>query len=363
MTDWTGAAIAHGSEESSPRLPARPHHLTGWWVVIVAYNRYDLVKASANAYLAQSPPPQQILVVDNSDVPDPAALGAPGVQWTLGHAENGRNSGSAGGFAHGMDYAFGHGADYVVLSDQDFMPQPDLLGSLWDTAARYPAAAVSSFTVDPATGDVAPALLATGPDQQSNELCLAPNSHEMAQSLGWRVTPTRFGSLSEIRSYASHVGADVGRVPLAFPQGLAISRQIHDSIGTFRREFFVGWEDYEYCCRLQDGGYPLLLALGAAGDHHLSWHRTVRLGPLCIKPFGNSPDRFYYYLRNSLVMARERARGRLLARWALRLVYYSVIYLAFGPPSVTNRFRSTYRAWRSGLSRIPEGLAPKFTSL
>lgn len=334
------------SQEPARRLP-------GWWVVIVAYNRYDLVRASVEAFAAQAAAPEQILIVDNSDTPDSGQLASLGVQWLPGHDEEGRNSGSAGGFARGMDYAFQHGAAYVVLSDQDFLPGAGLLASLWETTRRYPAAAVSSFTVDPTTGDVLPAFLATAPGQQSDQLCLAPNRHEMAQSLGWRVSSKRFASLAEVRAYATSVGANVGRVPLAFPQGLAISREIHDSIGSFRREFFVGWEDYEYCCRLQDRGFPLLVALDAVGYHHLSWHRTVRIGPVPVKPFDNDPRRFYFHLRNSIVMARERAHGWLLAKWVLRLGYHSVSYLALGPSPAKGRAKAVHQAWRAGLSQHP----------
>ena len=351
MTDLGGKeATPRRIHPDSVRPIDRPGRLDDWWVIIVAYNRYDLVGTSSAAYLAQDPAPGQIVVVDNSDTPDQAAVVKLGLEWLPGHDRDGRNSGSAGGFAVGMDYAFGQGAAYVVLSDQDFVPHPGLLGSLWDTAVKHPSAAVSSFTVDPTTHQVLPAFLASAPGQGSNQLCLAPNRHEMVQSLGWTVTGTKFRSVADIQAYAATVGADTLRAPVAFPQGLAVPREIHHSVGTFRREFFVGWEDYEFCCRLQDCGHLLLVAPGAVGSHHLSWHHTIRLGPLSLKIFANDPSRFYFHVRNSIVMARERARGRLFARWMLRLGYHSANYFALGPPPVQARAGAIWHAWRSGLS-------------
>jgi GT2 family glycosyltransferase len=342
---------------TSVRPLARPRRLDDWWVIIVAYNRYDLVETSAAAFLAQNPSPARVLVVDNSDAPDQAVVTRLGLDWIPGHDTAGRNSGSAGGFAVGMDYAFGQGAAYVVLSDQDFVPHPDLLGSLWDTAVEHPSAVVSSFTVDSTTNQVVPAYLASAPGQGSNQLCLAPNRHEMVRSLGWRITRTKFRSVGDIQDYAGTCGTDMLRAPVAFPQGLAVPRDIHRTVGTFRREFFVGWEDYEFCCRLQDRGYLLLVAPGAVGHHHLSWHRTIRLGPFSLKVFDNDPSRFYFHVRNSIVMARERAQGPLFARWMLRLGYHSANYLALGPRSARERAGAIWHAWRSGLAHHGVGAA------
>jgi GT2 family glycosyltransferase len=89
--------------------------------IIVAYRREEEVMAGLESILAQSRPPDEIIVVDNSPT---AVIGTtihqryPRVNYQ--HLDE--NKGPAGGFAYGLRLAFEHHHDYYWLFDDDCRP-------------------------------------------------------------------------------------------------------------------------------------------------------------------------------------------------------------------------------------------------
>lgn len=327
--------------------------LSDWWVVIVAYNATCQVIQCVRSFEAQDCPPSHILIVDNSDlelrIPRIRPVGCSQILHLDGRDDGGANTGSAGGFAAGLDYAFAHGAKYTVLSDQDFRPSEALLHHLSKAARTFPEAVISSVTIDPETNRIMPAYLVSPPGGNGEVLGLSPNTGELVTALGWQVLrraplESYDGLLSEARSRRVSTGV----TPLASPQGLAIPFTAYAKVGTFRREFFVGLDDYDYCARLAGARIPIRVALKSTGSHHLSWHKASRVGPLTVRSFNQSPPRMYWALRNSLILSSEWASGRLRWRWVLHEAYRSVTYAVFGPTRVRSRMSSLMRGWSDG---------------
>ncbi len=101
--------------------------------VIVTYNRKDKLVTVIDHVLAQSRPPDEVLVVDNASTdgtPDVLAPYLADDRITLVRLSE--NTGGAGGFAAGMSSAYERGADFVWIMDDDCYPDADALAELTD---------------------------------------------------------------------------------------------------------------------------------------------------------------------------------------------------------------------------------------
>lgn len=324
-----------------------------WMVAIISYNRYDLVRVAVLAYHNQTMPPGRIVVLDNSDSPQPAELEDLPVEYVLAH-KSGRNSGSAGGFAAAMDIAAREGVERVVLSDQDATPQIDMLEAIWRVAQQYPDSVVAPFTVDPRDNRVMPAYPAC-PHRPGVGLPLLPNRQEIGRSLGWRVVGDAVPTLEVMHQMADAQDHGVARTPLVPPQGVSIPRAVLLAVGPFNADFYIGHEDYEWCARAHDAGVDILLPLDAVVHHHLAWHKVVQ----ALMFEWSIPDynhvRHEATLRNSLILARQRLTGSLLLSWLARECYKTLGYIFFGPGGAIERLRSTSRALAAGMRPVASG--------
>lgn len=91
--------------------------------VTLTYHRDELLRAVAEAVLAQTRPPDAYLVIDNGGTAAPALEGLAGVRVVL----TGENLGVSGGYARALDEALAAGADLVWAVDDDVVPDPGCL--------------------------------------------------------------------------------------------------------------------------------------------------------------------------------------------------------------------------------------------
>lgn len=108
---------------------------SGVCAVVLTYNRAELLRECLGAILAQSRPPDHVLVVNNASTDGTARLLAeefPGVEAL--HLP--RNVGSAGGFHEGMRAATARGFGWLWIMDDDVLPRADALAELLGKAAQ-----------------------------------------------------------------------------------------------------------------------------------------------------------------------------------------------------------------------------------
>ncbi len=227
---------------------------------------------------------------------------------TVELAALGRNIGVGAAQNLGIDRARAVGATHVLLSDDDSLPAPDMVGRLVtalveaDPADRV--AAVGPVTVDPRTGS-APLVFTD-------------------QGLAPRRIP--------------HLPTDDGaQVDVAFliASGCLVDTRALDDVGLMNADLFIDHVDLEWGVRARRAGWALRVVVGAQLEHALG-DATRQVPGRARAVHIQSPVRNYYTVRNTVHLVRtkffHRAWRRGYRRWITRYIAY---YLLAVPPRVT----------------------------
>ncbi|HMH94523.1 MAG TPA: glycosyltransferase [Streptosporangiaceae bacterium] len=268
---------------ADPRDPRDPRVA----VVVVTYNRRQLLLESLAAVQAQTRPAGQVIVVDNASTDESAA--AVRERFPDVRLERlARNTGGAGGFAFGMALALAGDADLIWLMDDDTVPEPGALAALLDARDRHPGGP--------------PALIA------SRVVWTDGRPHPMNTP---RVKP--FAGQAERRAAAA-AGCQPIRsasfVSVLVDAGAAARR------GLPQADYFLWNDDFEFTTRLLRGQAGLLCPASVVV------HKTAAFGGTDADP----GPRFFYEVRNKIWTLRTGAAlapaervmygGSTLRRWA-----------------------------------------------
>ena len=202
-------------------------------VVVVTYNRADLLERMLAGLGALDPAPELVVVVDNASTDHtPAVLAActlPGLQVV----RTPENLGGAGGFHLGTRTAYDAGVDRIWLMDDDVLPAPDCLGVLLaadedclmavreDSHGRLCEKAATRFDL-------------------RNPLAIKPKS---------RMVETDWGSRDAMPE----------RVELenvAF-EGFMVRRGVLERIGLPDPSYFIFYDDVDFAVRARRAGYRI----------------------------------------------------------------------------------------------------------
>jgi rhamnopyranosyl-N-acetylglucosaminyl-diphospho-decaprenol beta-1,3/1,4-galactofuranosyltransferase len=285
--------------------------------VVVTFNRLSLLQRLVTR-LRETEGLAEVLVVDNASTDGTrewlATQPSPVVAMSLD-----TNRGGAGGFHVGLRAAIegqSHGgADLVWLMDDDGVPEPDCLKVLLDHDGY-------DFW--------GPAVLA---EQDPSRLCFPIR-------LPGRATVVH--EMSEVEAAACD-----GVIPdVVIPfNGVLVTRELVERIGTPREEFFIWGDDVEYLWRARKAGARTATVVAARFLHPA----TDDLGtPMAFgrTTYNHSPSDLKHYCmaRNNLVNLRDY-RG-----WpaALAFVAKTVWFYAFTRPDL-GRLRLSARAMYAGL--------------
>jgi rhamnopyranosyl-N-acetylglucosaminyl-diphospho-decaprenol beta-1,3/1,4-galactofuranosyltransferase len=246
--------------------------------VVVTFNRLALLQRLV-ARLREVEGLDEVLVVDNASTDGTGewlAAEAPPVTVSTLDA----NRGGAGGFHAGLQAAYDRGADLVWLMDDDGIPEPDCLKVLLD---HNPDGDAFDFW--------GPAVLA---EQDPSRLCFPIR-------LPGRTTVVH--RMAEVELAARNgVIADVV-IPF---NGVLVTRDLVERIGTPREDFFVWGDDVEYLWRAREAGARTGTVVAARFLHPA----TDDLGtPMAFgrTTYNHSPSDLKHYCmaRNNLVNLRD----------------------------------------------------------
>ena len=232
---------------------------------VVTYNRMVLLERCVDHILAQSRPPDALLVVNNSS-PDGTVemLERKGVDYVTQP-----NVGSAGGWNRSISEALSRGFDAVWLMDDDGYPDRDALARL-EQALKPGVACVSSVVLR----------------ENDPERFVFPfpvlNGNGLPVLFGAR---RKYHRLSELREQAPG-----GLFPFAHLfNGALVSADVARSIGNVDTNFFLAGDEIDYFMRMRRAG----AVLSSLDAHHL--HPDVSQ-----RPFDRV--KLYYYIKNTIIL-------------------------------------------------------------
>lgn len=243
------------------------------YVIIVTYNRKILLSACLKKLLEQSFNFSHLIVVNNAStdgtegyIRESGLLNNEKIIW-LNLLEN---TGGAGGFSAGMNYAFEQEADYVWMMDDDAIPYPTALEEL----------------IKHATPQNIYASLAIQEKQISWEMTVKQNEI-------WRAThnPSDISEKMEVYS-----------LPFL---GFMIHRNLVEKIGLPDHSFFIAADDTEYCLRAKQAGSKLFLAGRSLIEHPKAQHQEYKVLGKKINYVSLPPWKRYYDTRNRIFIAKK----------------------------------------------------------
>jgi len=202
-------------------------------VVVVTYNRADLLGRMLDGLAAQTREPDAVIVVDNaSEDHTREVLDAHrGLALQRLHLEE--NTGGAGGFRAGVEAAYAQGFDRIWLMDDDVVPAPDCLELLMaedeaclmsvreDVHGRLMEKAATDFDLD-------------------HVWSIHPKRRMVETDYGDRHAMPRRVELQNV----------------AF-EGFLLRREVVDAIGVPDSSFFIFYDDVDFALRARRAGYRI----------------------------------------------------------------------------------------------------------
>jgi GT2 family glycosyltransferase len=203
-------------------------------VVIVTFNRADLLARCLAALAVSDRRPDAVYVVDNASTDHTREVLEQVTDLPLHAIFSEVNDGGAGGFHRGVRAAYDAGFDRIWLMDDDVVPAPGCLGVMM----AHPG----------------PALMAVREDLEGRLCEKAATVFDLGNPLA--VRPKR--ETVEARYGTREAMPDA--VPLenvAF-EGFMVHRKVLDAVGLPDAGFFIFYDDVDFAVRTRRAGFPIL---------------------------------------------------------------------------------------------------------
>ncbi len=202
-------------------------------VVVVTYNRADLLAGMLEGLAALERQPDAVIVVDNASTDHTREVlsAAPNPDLTCIHTDD--NLGGAGGFHLGVKAAYDKGFDRIWLMDDDVVPAPDCLSVLM--AQHEPCL----MSVREDTGGALVEKAAIRFDLR-NPLRIKPKTAMVETSYGSRKAMPELVELENV----------------AF-EGFLLRREVVETIGLPDPSYFIFYDDVDFAVRARRAGYRI----------------------------------------------------------------------------------------------------------
>lgn len=261
-------------------------------VVIVTYNRLNLLKEAANAVVNQTYKAHKIFIVDNcsTDGTDDFLRKFAGDRIIVTRTQ--RNIGGAGGFAEGVKLCEKSGEyDYLMLIDDDAILNPDCLEALATAIEKHPN--VPAFSTVVKTKGV-----------------IDIRHHQ-------RFAPRLLARLSNVP--VNEYGRDSFFCDIASFCGVVVKNSIIKRIGLPETDFFIWYDDVEYSIRINQFGRILNVNNACLN------HKTTAAPPKEMLSWKS-----YYGYRNLLVITRRHMTPIATMYQIARITAYAIMFWAKG---------------------------------
>jgi rhamnopyranosyl-N-acetylglucosaminyl-diphospho-decaprenol beta-1,3/1,4-galactofuranosyltransferase len=202
-------------------------------VVVVTYNRADLLARMLEGLAALDRAPDAVIVVDNASTDrTPEVLAASRLPG-LDVVRTADNLGGAGGFHLGVKTAFDRGFDRIWLMDDDVVPAPDCLTVLMATDE----ACLMAVREDTGGALVEKAAIRF---DLTNPLAIKPKTRMVETSYGTRAAMPQLVELQNV----------------AF-EGFLVRRDVVAEIGLPDPSYFIFYDDVDFAVRARRAGWRI----------------------------------------------------------------------------------------------------------
>lgn len=266
-------------------------------IILLNYNNEHFTVDCLKSLEHVTYPNIEPIVVDNGSKPESIAAVRAAANSSVVILESGKNLGFTGGNNFGLKYALENKADYIILLNNDTIVAPDMFDILVDTMEKDPTIGV------------------TGP------MIYYYDAPELIWSVGgkinWNNCNTSMLGLNEEDK------GQYGEIPQPtdFVTGCALlaRREVWEKVGGLDENFFIYYEETEWCVRASRAGYKIVYVPNA-----MMWHK------IGLDARATTPRVYYYMTRNRLLFASKTKAGlrswlgigaefsRTLVSWSVR---------------------------------------------
>lgn len=288
----------------------------------------------------------QVIVVDN------------GAFWPIGEVlaarygefvhviPMGRNTGSAAGYAAGLNYAAQLATDFVLLLDDDNLPQPGCIGRLLRAHAQLEQSDGKPL-----------ALLAFRPEHQPDVAAGVPMKRVNLKNDSFRGFHVKDFPYKLMRRLRRHRAGQI-EVPefvnmeIAPYSGMFFRRDLIKNIGVPRADFVLYTDDSEFTYRITSaGGWIMLVTAARIDDLESSWNarKEVKTTSFDIVLSQGSDLRVYYGTRNGVYFGRYCKPSNGFFSWLNREIYMALLLIKAVRERKMKRYRLIRMAVKDGL--------------
>jgi rhamnopyranosyl-N-acetylglucosaminyl-diphospho-decaprenol beta-1,3/1,4-galactofuranosyltransferase len=223
-------------------------------VVVVTYNRADLLVRMLEGLAALERQPDAVIVVDNASSDHTPQVHDAATNAGLVVSRTDENLGGAGGFRLGVATAYDRGFDRIWLMDDDVIPAPDCLTVLLaqdeaclmavreDTSGRLVEKAATRFDL-------------------TNPLRIRPKTAMVETDFGSR---DRMPERVEIENVAF--------------EGFLVRREVVAAVGLPDASYFIFYDDVDFAVRARRAGYRIWAVRDAVLVRQLDFDQQHDLG-------------------------------------------------------------------------------------
>ncbi|MFC5729572.1 MULTISPECIES: glycosyltransferase family 2 protein [Nocardioides] len=202
-------------------------------VVVVTYNRADLLEKMLAGLAALDRAPDAVYVVDNASTDHTPDVLAASTLPGLATIRTTENLGGAGGFHLGLKTAYQRGHDVMWLMDDDVIPAPDCLARLLEADGSC--------------------LVAVREDRAGALVEKAAVRFDLRNPLA--VAPKR-ASVESTYATRAAMPATVEVENVAF-EGFLVRRDVIERIGLPDPSYFIFYDDVDFAIRARRAGYRI----------------------------------------------------------------------------------------------------------
>ncbi len=271
------------------------------WIVIPTYNRRgDLLKCLDSVLNLEGYDNFEVVVVDNGSE-DNSAADVRNHYPQVHVIDLPDNRGAAVASNIGLSYAYERNADYFLRLDSDTTLAPTSLSRFIEEAKNRPDAGVLGAKI------------------------LYYDQPEMLWSAGAIQTSWFFGTQELGRGQPDGTSFDEPwLVDFVWSAGILITRRAYEATKGFDPDFFVYYEDTDFCLRVRRAGFNIWYIPSA-----IIWHKVGNITP--------SSQRAYQWGRGKMLLFRKHSKGFHRAALILFAYSYAVGRAIWPKPNVGNR--------------------------